>query len=255
MFEPFVLLLIFGLLSIKDAKKYWEDRAIHPFSGTDETRSETKYDVEQQKFIRSLVHNSSSCILKTDLWNEGIRKGIFDVNLFKNSFFVGIDISKEVCKKAKSKHDWIQTINSDIKFLPFKENTFNTLLDLSTSDHVKFTNFQNCIQQYSRILKPQGELILMFNKFNLMQKFIQVITRKLHAYTYCFSYDFHPFLVKKTIKKSFLIVHSRSYGKTFIRCMRKFIVLEKIQRLGILHRTYLIKGHNRKPIKRLVNHV
>jgi len=96
--------------------------------------------------------------LKTDLWNEGKKNERF----FSDSPGVnfGIDISGEVCGLAKEKvGDKIRVVNANIGALPFRDRSFDIVLDISTIDH--FDSPESAVREYHRILKPGGVVLLV----------------------------------------------------------------------------------------------
>ena len=103
-----------------------------------------------------------SIALKVDLWNETVEQTREFSEIYKKAKFGKIifcEINKELCKLYKKKKGEF-VINGDILFLPIKSNSLNVILDISTSDHFPLKKFQNILKEYSRVLKPNGLLIL-----------------------------------------------------------------------------------------------
>ena len=235
--------------NMKKEKEFWEKSSIERFGRTDESRLETKYNRKQQQYIRSLI-TTNSTILKTDLWNEGVTRGVFSVGLFKDSWFIGVDISRRICMKAKCKHRWLEVINADIGFLPFRKNVFDALLDISASDHMSFTDFCNCLRNYDRILKPKGQLLLIFNKYNILLKIVRFFRKLLglgHSVRY--TYFFHPNRVRTQMKQFFKIQIEQNYGPNHyslnIVPLRQGLIKTN---LPFLHGSYLIYATTTKHV-------
>lgn len=111
-------------------------------------------------------------ILKVDLWNEGID---FERNILKHYVkekfeLYGIDISKKVCSSAHHNQPQIKTSNGSITSLAFKNNSFDVILDLSTSDHLPPENIPCIFEEYSRCLKENGALTLIFDWWGFFWK-------------------------------------------------------------------------------------
>lgn len=105
-----------------------------------------------------LADQTEARTLKTDLWNEGKKSERFFVDSPGINF--GIDISGEVCRLAKEKAgDKVRVVNASIGFLPFRPQSLDLILDISTIDH--FDEPEQAIQEYRRILKPRGVVLIV----------------------------------------------------------------------------------------------
>jgi len=114
-------------------------------------------------------------LLKTDLWNEGIRtqRTVLDdwqdsqqVNLY------GIDISPLTCRLAREKNKKINVIQANISGLPFKNSFFDAVLDLSTLDHLPENEIRGVIREYGRVLVKDGRLVLVFWYPSILQRLV-----------------------------------------------------------------------------------
>lgn len=178
--------------------EYWEQRSRERMKA-----ATSAYNIKRQAFLRSLINHKTGNALKTDLWNEGGNKGIFDVDLFKGfRLVVGMDISQVACIRAKHEQPWMGIINADLKYLPFRQNVFDAIFDISTSDHLPFSAFGTCVEEYSRLLRENGELLLIFNNR------LPGEPEKTNPYTYWFFLDD----VEKTVEKFFTIQLLQPYG-------------------------------------------
>lgn len=126
---------------------------------------ESLYQRSIQVGLRN-VNSRGVNFLKVDLWNEGIA---FKTNILrmyetdKNYHLYGIDISRVVCLRAKSKMRNVQIVQATIENLPFKACFFDMILDLSTSDHVSEDRAMNALQEYERTLAKDGIMVLAFS--------------------------------------------------------------------------------------------
>ena len=154
------------------------------------------------------VNSDKISLLKTDLWNEGVeyqRDILGRYQNRKNFNLYGIDISPVVCSHARSKIKNIYVIQGDIRNLPFKNNSFDILLDLSTLDHIPENQIIDVLQEYKRVLKKDGILVLIFwyNSFS-----VKYILRARESVTqYYFSLK-----VKNNVKKRFDIIEEYCIG-------------------------------------------
>ncbi len=126
-------------------------------------QASSEYNKGRHRYLRSLITLSRGTILKLDLWNEGGRKGVFDIGLFKTFDVIGMDLAEVACAKAKQENPWLKLLNATIELLPIRDKSQDVILDLSTSDHVPLEAFRRVIRDYARILKAKGELLMIFN--------------------------------------------------------------------------------------------
>lgn len=142
-------------------------------------------------------------LLKTDLWNEGIdiERDILSVyRNDKNISLYGIDISDEVCENAKKRIKNLHVKQASIEKLPFRENYFDILLDLSTLDHIPLEKTSDAINEYSRVLKQDGVLVLAVWYRSLIDKIFH--NMKDSETQYYFNLDD----IKKIINNKFIVV-------------------------------------------------
>ena len=138
--------------------EYWNKR-----NAERTPQASSEYNKGRHKYLRSLINKTEGIALKMDLWNEGGRKGVFDIGLFKTFTVIGMDISQVACMKAKAENPWMNIMNQTMQLLPFRDSTLDVILDISTSDHIPYEAFRNLTRDYSRLLKEEGELLLIFN--------------------------------------------------------------------------------------------
>jgi len=153
--------------------QHWESRA-REAKGRERKISQT--GMFYYKSIADTVNQflTPSVILKTDLWNEGIEpiSGNLEDLTEKHSGLgiYGIDISQCVCLEAHKRLRQVRIVEADIRAIPFKDNSFDTVLDISTCDHISFAELPTCLKEYRRILKDDGRLIMVFNNYSLYSR-------------------------------------------------------------------------------------
>ena len=138
--------------------EYWNRRNA---DRTPEASSE--YNKGRHRYLRSLITRPGGIALKLDLWNEGGRKGVFDIGLFKTFDVIGMDLAEVACAKAKQENPWLKLLNATIEHLPIRDKSVDVILDLSTSDHVPLEAFCRVVRDYARALKEGGELLMIYN--------------------------------------------------------------------------------------------
>lgn len=96
-------------------------------------------------------------VFKRPILDIGCGFGEFAGVFFDDQIEVGIDISLEDLIKAKSVNSYKKLIPVDARKLPFRNNTFWTVISVSVLEHVQ--NPDKAINEAFRVLKPKGIFI------------------------------------------------------------------------------------------------
>jgi SAM-dependent methyltransferase len=126
---------------------------------------------------------SNGNLLKTDLWNEGVecqRDILKQFERHDNMKLFGVDIAHVTCVLAKNNLNKVNVLQGDIRSLPFKDASFDMVLDLSTLDHVPLHQALEAIQEYKRVLKKDGILVLIFWTTTTLPGFRLRLSKMLH---------------------------------------------------------------------------
>jgi SAM-dependent methyltransferase len=111
------------------------------------------------------VDDGARMVLKTDLWNEclgGARDIAGHFHESRGCCFIGVDLAYEVCAEARSRVPAAHVVQADIRSLPFRSGSFDAVLDLSTLDHLPEGGVGVAIDEYRRVLRLRGVLLLVF---------------------------------------------------------------------------------------------
>jgi ubiquinone/menaquinone biosynthesis C-methylase UbiE len=71
---------------------------------------------------------------------------------------VGLDINKKDLAVAKKSNKYEKVVLADARKMPFPNNSFNTIVSISTVEHIKYP--QKLLMECYRVLKPGGRFIL-----------------------------------------------------------------------------------------------
>jgi len=110
------------------------------------------------KKLAKIANNMASvgCMkLKTDCWNEAGNNSI--ASMLENC--VCIDINRKIMNRMKKHHPEVCAINGDITNMPFGDEIFGLVIDLSTIDHVE--DYRKVFDEYYRVLEKNGILLLV----------------------------------------------------------------------------------------------
>mgnify|MGYP001439518147 CR=1 FL=1 len=101
-------------------------------------------------------------ILKTDCSNEigPLASRLIRINEIKGNVTC-LEINEKVIENAQKDLFGITIIRGDVRDIPFPEQWFDVLIDLSTIDHIHPYEIQTVFKEYKRVLKPNGT-VLMF---------------------------------------------------------------------------------------------
>ncbi len=71
-----------------------------------------------------------------------------------------LEIDKTLVRKTQALYPDLNIVMGDIRDIPFSDRVFDTVLDLSTLDHVPFKDGDKVLKEYSRVLKNGGNMVL-----------------------------------------------------------------------------------------------
>ncbi len=127
------------------------------------------YDIIASDYARTRRYNSQDLIDLAVLAKPGEK--VLDlgcangrmIELFdsKNIDYYGVDISGKLIEIAKKIYPSGHFQVADALSLPFADNTFDKVYFISVLHHIPSEEFrQKCFSEISRVLKPNGQLIL-----------------------------------------------------------------------------------------------
>ena len=121
-------------------------------------------------------------LLRTDLWLECL--GIDDlVTGVRGLELCGVDISNGICSGAKPIMP--ESAQASIVELPFKSESFDVVIDISTIDHIRHPQVLSVIGEYARVLRPKGILLLCTDsKLSFPWEMYRRILLKYPAYSW-----------------------------------------------------------------------
>lgn len=155
------------------------------------------------KWLKNELHKKT---LKTDCYEEVFSYDSV-VDLFSNITI--IDISRRAIEIAKRNFPNKKFLVGDICKLPFKNNSFDVIVSLSTIDNISYKKVNAALKEIKRVLKPKGKLLITIdNKENLLYSFFYFLNKYLKFTKYyqdrCYSrqeiiklLDKHNFKIEK----------------------------------------------------------
>ncbi len=149
-------------------------------------------------------------ILKTDLWIEAL--GLDEFKSVPGQYEVfGVELSEGICAGSKPVMGGNPIIRASIQNLPFRSETFTTLIDISTMDHVGYLEATDVIAEYARILKRDGILLLCIDqKFSLPWEMYRKFLLKYQAWSWL------PKYVRQIILAQDFEIINKFYANTLL---------------------------------------
>jgi len=106
-------------------------------------------------------------LLKTDLFDEAVNRGLAPFLVSRSMRFFCIDTSWEVHQRARCRYFSLQTIEADVRDLPFRNGTFDGIVSNSTLDHFEsLDDLSGSLQELFRVLRPGGHMILTLDNLS-----------------------------------------------------------------------------------------
>jgi len=178
-----------------DEFKTWSLQEIQKRFGTIPRRYIDQVEIESVLSVLDLTQNKKTLIL-----DAGCGSGRFLTPLSKNINIVGTDFSKGLLEKAKKGARKVPLCLADVEHLPFKNESFNTVLLVRVLQHIATQN--NAIRELSRVTKNGGSLIILAHNnltFHALYKWIRQKLKNWKWYPddYC-----SPWELKKMLSKA-----------------------------------------------------
>lgn len=122
---------------------------------------ESPWDYYLKRSIEIAGNWTNPIILKTDASNEATnlpKKGGIAGNL--NGKITIIEYDKNIISNAIKTNPKLNFIQGDIRKMPFKNDSYDLIIDTSTLDHIHPRQLGKTLEEYKRVLKPLGVLLL-----------------------------------------------------------------------------------------------
>lgn len=101
-------------------------------------------------------------VLKTDGYNELLdvpMDGGIAMNIQADTTVLEYEVL--FARKVQRLYPRLKVVQGDIRKLPFHDEEFDMVVDLSTIDHVSIKSVEGVLDGYKRVLKPGGKAIII----------------------------------------------------------------------------------------------
>lgn len=154
-------------------------------SGKDEAIVETckyLYSNPITAFIHNIGHKFAASLVKKNKNGKTLDMGCGKGDHFqyiKSRNFIGIDINKDLLNLAKQEYPNAQLTRADIFNLPFKDNSFDTIVSIYVLEHL--ANLPVVLREVNRVLRGGGgEFIIAIPTEGVIYKLGRNLTTKRH---------------------------------------------------------------------------
>ena len=108
-----------------------------------------------------LGNRSASRLLKTDIFEEGISKGLYPLLATKAKLIFAIDVSMPLIRAAWGRYPSLRLVQCDVLKPAFLAESFDVIVSTSTLDHFPaITGLREALKSLSSLLAPGGELFI-----------------------------------------------------------------------------------------------
>lgn len=140
---------------------YWDDLADVWLAAGAQPLWRRHHDAVNERLLDRWLPPRPASVLKTDLFDEAVGRGLFPYLAERAGRVVGIDISEEVVTAAGAHYPALEAVRADVRQLPFADETFDAILSNSTLDHFfSRDEIDVALRELHRVLRPGGELIV-----------------------------------------------------------------------------------------------
>jgi SAM-dependent methyltransferase len=143
-------------------KNYWDSIARNrlDFKAHSLWRSHSDR-VNMALLCRWLPAGKARYLLKTDLFDEAVSGGLYPFLKKKAQHIFGMDLSRQLVKTACENKIHLKGTNADIRSIPFKEDSLDLIVSISTLDHFQTKHeIMVSLREIHRVLRKGGGLII-----------------------------------------------------------------------------------------------
>lgn len=134
--------------------------------------------VNNRLLSRWLAPDAKGRLLKTDLFDEAVGRGLYPELATRATEVVGVDVSGATVRAAAERHPGLVATRADVLDLPFDDASFDIVVSNSTLDHFGArAQLSAAAGELTRVLAPGGRLIVTLD--NLRNPIVAVRTSPL----------------------------------------------------------------------------
>ncbi|MDG2052116.1 MAG: methyltransferase domain-containing protein [Myxococcota bacterium] len=151
----------------RESGHYWDNVSQEwgPTVGDDLWREHC--DGLHETLLNGWVTPGAGRLLKTDLFDESLAKGVLPQLSQVGNHLFGIDLSYRTVLRATAHHELRNSCSCDVRRLPFAADSFDLVISNSTLDHFESrAEIDQSLREIERVLAPGGELVLTLDNLS-----------------------------------------------------------------------------------------
>lgn len=135
-------------------------------------------DALNRELLARWLPSGSRTVLKTDLFDEAVGRGLYPELAKSADHVVGIDVSEATVRAAKRRYPCLDGRVANVLRLPFDDGEFDAVFSNSTLDHFEsHAALQAAVGELARIMGSAGKLIITLD--NRLNPIVALRTSKL----------------------------------------------------------------------------
>jgi SAM-dependent methyltransferase len=100
-------------------------------------------------------------VLKTDLFDEAVGRGLYPTLRSLGAAVAGVDLSPAAVAAARERYPELEGVTADVLDLPFPAASFDVVVSNSTLDHFSSVDqIYAALRELHRVLRPRGVLVV-----------------------------------------------------------------------------------------------
>lgn len=115
-------------------------------------------DAVNARLVSQWLPGDTGRCLKTDLFDEAFTGGFLPPAAGRT---FGVDVSRAIAGRARERRPDLLPVATDVRQLPFRDRTFDTVISTSTLDHFEDeSQIPRSLRELHRVLTPSGRLLV-----------------------------------------------------------------------------------------------
>lgn len=118
-------------------------------------------DAVNERLLRRWLPRPCGAVLKTDLFDEAVGRGLAPFLARAATTVAAIDTSPRVLAAAAQRYPALAAVNADVRQLPFADASFDAVVSNSTLDHFEtLADVAAGLRELVRVLRGGGTLVV-----------------------------------------------------------------------------------------------
>jgi SAM-dependent methyltransferase len=144
-----------------DDTDYW-DLVAETWVSAPGTAALRRYsDAVASRLLERWLPLRAGALLKTDAFDEVVGEGLLGVLTDRAASVTIVDHSRRLIERLRELHPGVDAAVADVRALPFPDASFDTVVSLSTLDHLGSRGeIERALAELARVLRPGGTLVI-----------------------------------------------------------------------------------------------